>query len=222
MAGSPFLKLTRATRSQSTALGWLGGEGLDGIVAKRLDLPYQPGQRSMVKFKQRHTIDCVVGGLYRKEGTDTIDSLLLGLYDEAGNSITSAAFPFIARRPTSPVALSRSSAATASRSARRAAGTDGAARSAYPCRSGRSWSPRSAPITSPVRTCGTGRDWFVARRQGPARLHDGADPPTRAQQRLTPVANPNIRILRDRRSCGNVPGWIRKSFRNPPTAPANF
>lgn len=85
VAGSPFLKLTRATRSRSTALGWVGSEGLDGIVAKRLDLPYQPGQRSMVKFKQRHTIDCVVGGLYRKEGADTIDSLLLGLYDEVGN-----------------------------------------------------------------------------------------------------------------------------------------
>ena len=35
---------------------------LDGVIAKRLDLPYRPGERAMVKVKQRRTADCVVGG----------------------------------------------------------------------------------------------------------------------------------------------------------------
>jgi ATP-dependent DNA ligase len=79
-----FIQLSKATRSVRVARGWLGREGLDGIVAKRLSIPYQPGQRDMVKFKVWKTIYCVVGGLYRKEGTDLIDSLLLGLYDKDG------------------------------------------------------------------------------------------------------------------------------------------
>jgi ATP-dependent DNA ligase len=81
---TPALRLGKATRSAATARGWLGREGLDGIVAKKLDLPYQPGRRAMCKFKQWQTFDCVVGGLYRKAGLDAIEYLLLGLYDDAG------------------------------------------------------------------------------------------------------------------------------------------
>lgn len=81
---SPVLRLSTATRSAATARSWLGREGLDGIMAKRLDLPYRPGERAMLKFKQWKTVDCVVGGLYWKEGTRRVDSLLLGLYDEDG------------------------------------------------------------------------------------------------------------------------------------------
>ena len=46
------------------ALGWLErtGGALDGVIAKRLDQPYRPGERAMVKVKQRRTADCVVGG----------------------------------------------------------------------------------------------------------------------------------------------------------------
>src|SRR5690606_33885270 len=55
------------------------GGALDGIVAKRLDAAYQPGERAMIKVKQRRTADCVVGG-YRQSG-QKIGSLLLGLYD---------------------------------------------------------------------------------------------------------------------------------------------
>src|SRR6185312_11627351 len=61
--GSGFV-LSKATTSPRTARTWLKrlGHGLDGIVAKRLDLTYQPGQRAMQKFKLWQTIDCVVGG----------------------------------------------------------------------------------------------------------------------------------------------------------------
>ncbi len=79
-----WLVLSKATHSLATAKRWLGTPGLEGIMAKRLDLPYAPGKREMQKFKQWTTIDCVVGGLYFKSGTQKIESLLLGLYDEDG------------------------------------------------------------------------------------------------------------------------------------------
>ncbi len=80
------LVLSRATTSLGTAKGWLerAGRGLDGIVAKRLDLPYQPGQRAMLKFKLWQTVDCVVGGIYRGRGNGQVEYLLMGLYDDAG------------------------------------------------------------------------------------------------------------------------------------------
>ena len=78
--------LSRATTSAATARGWLKriGHGLDGVVAKRLDLPYQPAQRAMQKFKFWHTLDCVVGGVYRRRGTGQVEYLLMGLYDDTG------------------------------------------------------------------------------------------------------------------------------------------
>ncbi|HEY6432950.1 MAG TPA: ATP-dependent DNA ligase [Acetobacteraceae bacterium] len=78
--------LSKETTKQGEARRWLddAGRGLDGIVAKRLDLPYQPGRREMLKFKIWHSVDCVVGGVYFKPGTQTIEYLLCGLYDAAG------------------------------------------------------------------------------------------------------------------------------------------
>jgi ATP-dependent DNA ligase len=83
---SSVFVLSKATKSQATARDWLSrlGHGLDGIVAKRLDLEYRPGIRAMQKFKLWQTIDCVVGGLYYKQGTRSIEYLLMGLYDDAG------------------------------------------------------------------------------------------------------------------------------------------
>ena len=57
--------------------------GLDGIIAKRRQTPYVPGERVMVKVKQRKTADCVVGGYRLSKSGDGIGSLLLGLYDDA-------------------------------------------------------------------------------------------------------------------------------------------
>jgi ATP-dependent DNA ligase len=58
---------------------------LDGIVAKRTDLPYQSGNRhGMQKIKNFRSADCVVGGFRYNEGTRVVGSLLLGLYDSKG------------------------------------------------------------------------------------------------------------------------------------------
>lgn len=83
---APMLLLSPATTDRGEALDWLtrSGGALDGVIAKRLDDPYRPGERAMVKVKQRRTADCVVGGFrYAAKGGE-IGSLLLGLYDEAG------------------------------------------------------------------------------------------------------------------------------------------
>ena len=82
----PGLLLSPATRDRRTALAWLkrSGGALDGVIAKRLDLDYRPGERAMIKVKQQRTADCVVGGFRYAEGKPEVGSLLLGLYDAAG------------------------------------------------------------------------------------------------------------------------------------------
>jgi ATP-dependent DNA ligase len=83
-AASPRLLLSPFTTDRKVAERWFAhtGGALDGIVAKRLDQPYQPGERAMTKVKQQRTADCVVGG-YRLSGRK-VGSLLLGLYDADG------------------------------------------------------------------------------------------------------------------------------------------
>jgi ATP-dependent DNA ligase len=80
-----FLRLSPMARSLKTANDWLKkiGQGLDGIVAKRLDDAYQPGVRAMFKYKLWKSVDCVVAGLYLDD-TRAIEYLLLGLYDADG------------------------------------------------------------------------------------------------------------------------------------------
>lgn len=83
---APGLALTPFTRELAVARRWLRGRhtALDGIVAKRLDLPYRPGERAMLKIKNKRTADCVVGGFRYETGSRRVGSLLLGLYDSAG------------------------------------------------------------------------------------------------------------------------------------------
>jgi ATP-dependent DNA ligase len=57
---------------------------LDGVVAKRADGPYLPGERDMLKVKLLRTADCVIGGFRYATDSDLVGSLLLGLYDETG------------------------------------------------------------------------------------------------------------------------------------------
>jgi ATP-dependent DNA ligase len=88
-AARPPVFLTPATRDRALALRWFEhfeGAGLDGVVAKRLDEPYRPGERAMIKVKHARTADCVVGGFrWHKDGPGTmVGSLLLGLHDDAG------------------------------------------------------------------------------------------------------------------------------------------
>ena len=80
------LLLSPATRDHKTAIGWLNRSGgaLDGVIAKRLDLEYRPGERAMIKVKQQRTADCVVGGFRYAEKKSEVGSLLLGLFDDAG------------------------------------------------------------------------------------------------------------------------------------------
>jgi ATP-dependent DNA ligase len=80
------VQLSPATTDRDTALGWLekSGGALDGVIAKRLDLPYRPGERAMIKVKQRRTADCVVGGFRYASKAREVGSLLLGLYDDEG------------------------------------------------------------------------------------------------------------------------------------------
>jgi len=81
------IKLSPATTSLLQAKKWFkkAGGNLDGVIAKRLDLPYAPGERTaMMKVKNIRTADCVVGGFRYASGSKLIGSLLLGLYDDAG------------------------------------------------------------------------------------------------------------------------------------------
>jgi ATP-dependent DNA ligase len=98
--------LSPATRDRDLATDWFHrfeGAGLDGVMAKRLDGPYLPGERTMIKVKHSRTADCVVAGFrWHKNGPGTmVGSLLLGLYDDAGKlhhvGVTSA-FTNVVRR----------------------------------------------------------------------------------------------------------------------------
>lgn len=79
-------RLTPFTRDRAQAQHWLDeAQGsIDGVVAKRIEAPYQPGERAMLKIKRLRTADCVVGGFRRLQGTKLVGSLLLGLYDDEG------------------------------------------------------------------------------------------------------------------------------------------
>jgi ATP-dependent DNA ligase len=107
LAGThPPIHLTPLTRDRTQAEEWLQqfeGAGLDGVIAKPTDATYQPGKRAMLKIKHQRTADCVVAGFrWHKSGPGTlIGSLLLGLYDDAGQlqhvGVTSS-FTMAARR----------------------------------------------------------------------------------------------------------------------------
>jgi ATP-dependent DNA ligase len=78
--------LSPATPHVATARSWLeqAGGALDGVIAKRLEGAYEPGERAMLKVKQLRTADCVVGGFRYATGSSEVGSLLLGLYNYEG------------------------------------------------------------------------------------------------------------------------------------------
>jgi ATP-dependent DNA ligase len=81
------VRLSPFTRDVAEAQRWLEASGgaLDGVIAKRLDGVYQPGERAMLKVKKRRTADCVVGGFRYERNSRLVGSLLLGLYNREGN-----------------------------------------------------------------------------------------------------------------------------------------
>jgi ATP-dependent DNA ligase len=91
LAGAePPVHITPATRDRNLAGEWFRrfeGAGLDGVMAKPTGVHYEPNKRVMLKVKHERECDCVVAGFrWHKRGEKTaVGSLLLGLYDDAGN-----------------------------------------------------------------------------------------------------------------------------------------
>jgi ATP-dependent DNA ligase len=79
------LRPTPATEDPAVAARWLDhvGPGIDGVVAKAVDLAYQPNKRAMIKVKRARTADCVVAGVRLFGPEDpAVSSLLLGLWHD--------------------------------------------------------------------------------------------------------------------------------------------
>jgi ATP-dependent DNA ligase len=81
-------RLSPTTGDTDEAQEWLNSfeaAGLDGVIAKRLGLPYLPGSRDgVLKVKPHKTADCVIVGVRWKEKPTRIATLLLGLYGKGG------------------------------------------------------------------------------------------------------------------------------------------
>jgi ATP-dependent DNA ligase len=81
-------RLSPTSSDPKEAEKWLDrfeAAGLDGVIAKRLGLPYLPGSRDgVLKVKPYKTADCVIVGVRWKEKPTRIATLLLGLYGKGG------------------------------------------------------------------------------------------------------------------------------------------
>src|ERR671931_314646 len=87
---SAAFQLSPVSREQGAAEQWLrrlDQEGLDGVIEKRLGLPYLPGSRDgVVKVKPYRTADCVIVGFrWSEKAEGRISTLLLGLYRDDGS-----------------------------------------------------------------------------------------------------------------------------------------
>jgi ATP-dependent DNA ligase len=83
----PPIHVAPATTDIELAQEWFElfeGAGLDGVIAKRLDLGYRPDERAMIKIKHERTADVVLAGYRLHKSGPVVGSLLLGLYDTAG------------------------------------------------------------------------------------------------------------------------------------------
>lgn len=107
-----LIRLSPSTSDRATAEQWmrdLGSRGLDGVVAKRLEMSYRSGERTgMRKIKRLRTADCVVGGFrYARGRAGEVGSLLLGLYDDADGLLHhvgfAASFTGTERRALTPI-----------------------------------------------------------------------------------------------------------------------
>ncbi len=93
--------VTKATADADVAQQWFEefeGAGLDGVVAKRLDGPYAPDKRDMVKVKHHRSAECVVMGYRPHKSQPGIGSMLLGLYRDGQLHMVGGASAFTATR----------------------------------------------------------------------------------------------------------------------------
>ncbi|MDQ3588070.1 MAG: ATP-dependent DNA ligase [Actinomycetota bacterium] len=75
------VQLTPMTDDREAAGSWLTGRS-EGVVAKRAEAAYQPGERTgMVKIKRVRTAECVVQAFRFGKEPNTVGSLILGLYE---------------------------------------------------------------------------------------------------------------------------------------------
>ncbi|MEV0075152.1 ATP-dependent DNA ligase [Nocardia neocaledoniensis] len=82
------IHLTPITHDPDVAQDWFTrfeGAGFDGVMAKSDDLAYLQDKRVMLKIKHERTADCVVAGYRMHKDGEGVGSLLLGLFDEAGD-----------------------------------------------------------------------------------------------------------------------------------------
>lgn len=83
VGAGPWCHVTRVTEDPKVGAAWLDtfeGAGLDGVIAKRLDGPYLPGRREMVKVKHVRDADCVAIGYRVHKSGQGVGSVLLGLF----------------------------------------------------------------------------------------------------------------------------------------------
>ena len=75
--------LIEHTLDRGQAGGWL--QTREGVIAKRLDAPYRPGERvGMIKIRRERTLDCVVIGWREASRGGAVGSLILGLHEPDG------------------------------------------------------------------------------------------------------------------------------------------
>ncbi len=88
---APTCQVPAALDDLNTALTVVADLGLEGVVAKRPASPYRPGERSDTWQKLRIKVEqeFVVGGYRHGRGgrTGSLGSLLVGVYDEAGELV---------------------------------------------------------------------------------------------------------------------------------------
>jgi ATP-dependent DNA ligase len=100
------LRLTPQTGVAADAARWL--HDAEGVIAKRTDAPYRPGERvGMVKVKRVRTVDCVVVGWRPGKADGTVGSLILGLYDDGDPRVVGHTSGFNARQKRELVATVR-------------------------------------------------------------------------------------------------------------------
>ena len=84
----PPVHLTPVSEDPAVAREWFEmfeGAGLDGVIAKPKAQTYQQDKRVMFKVKHARTADVVVAGYRLHKSGPVVGSLVLGLYDDAGN-----------------------------------------------------------------------------------------------------------------------------------------